>query len=179
MTDMRALVLAVCGTDDPLRLILRGGAVRRYHTEEGMAAQTVAEHTWRLMVILLHLWPDASPRLLTTALYHDVPEGLFGDAPAPVKRDPVLKAAYDVQEAEYSLFLGIRDESALNPAEYARLKCADYLELCMTCLYQDTPNSNRIFATGARYVRERAMDLPIDEAHRVIAFLARLEGPFQ
>lgn len=169
---MRELVETVCGTTDPLRLLLRAGSVLRYHAEGVGIVQDVAAHTWRVAVILLHLWPDASRELVLAALYHDAAEGLVGDLPAPVKRDPAIHEAISRLEREFEAFLGVPSEANLSPEDYARLKCADCLELCLTCA--DHPRATVALRNGRRYARETATRLPADERERVEFLLSRI-----
>ena len=173
---MQEHLMTICGTEDRLSLILRGGNVLRYHAEGDIGPQSVAAHTWRLMVVLLHLWPNASESLLRTALYHDVPEGFVGDIPAPVKRHPHIKAAVDALEAEFAAYLQLPDERDLSEEDYLRFKISDYLELCVTCAATPGANAARIYATGKRYVLEYAKSLIEDEAFRVYEFIKKMEG---
>ena len=165
MTDLDLKTIA--GSEDPLSLKLRGGGVKRYHMEGGMVAQLVSDHTWRLLIILLHLWPEISREAMFYAIYHDVPEGLTGDAPAPVKRMPGVREAYLELERRYEDFLGLPRALDLTFADRARVKVADYIELCMTCIKQSSPEAKRIFSTGKRYVHEACSALSVAEAKAV------------
>jgi 5'-deoxynucleotidase YfbR-like HD superfamily hydrolase len=61
-----------------------GGAVQRCHTVRHLGSYSVAEHSWGVAMLLLHLYPD-HPNLLKYALVHDIPESLTGDVPSPAK----------------------------------------------------------------------------------------------
>ena len=83
------------------------GQITRYHTWPRTRDQSVGEHTWQVMRILLAVWPECPRRLLTHAMFHDVGE-MAGDIPYPFKRnDPVLKDRMDAAEA------GVRAEMAV------------------------------------------------------------------
>ena len=172
---MEELLRSYNCTTSPLYWLLRGGSTRRYHTEGVAIQQDVAQHTWRVQVILLHLWPNASPELLKAALYHDAAEGLTGDIPAPVKRDPALKAAIGTLERGFLAHLGLTDECRLTDEEKARLKCADYLELVWTCSEQEGRAARRIAAKGAEYVLEATARLRcVKDRERVYALLEEI-----
>lgn len=156
---MRDRLLEFCGTDDKLALILRGGQVRRYHAEGPRFNQTVADHTWRAMAILLHLWPDASASLLRTMLYHDVAEGYGGDMPAPVKRVPDVNRALEILEQEFMTHLQLPSDLGLSDVDYARYKCADYLELCATCAEARGRRAKQMFNIGSNYITKYMNEL--------------------
>lgn len=61
-----------------------GGEVRRYHTWTVHHQQTVAEHTWQIMRILLTIWPNAHRNVIVWALIHDMGE-MAGDIQYPFK----------------------------------------------------------------------------------------------
>lgn len=60
------------------------GQVRRYHTWAVIKDQTVSEHTWQIMRILLTIWPEAPRNVLVYALIHDMGE-MAGDIQYPFK----------------------------------------------------------------------------------------------
>jgi hypothetical protein len=173
---MRDLLISYCGTDHPLLLKLHGGNVRRYHQTGLGVTQSVAEHTWRLLIILLHICPDASEKLIRTAIYHDVPEGFLGDIAAPTKRHPLLAEALDSMEAEFVALLELPSEKALSATDYARLKCADYLELCMFCKDVGTRRARQVYTIGLGYVSTAAESLNEDERLRILSVLNLMEG---
>jgi 5'-deoxynucleotidase YfbR-like HD superfamily hydrolase len=162
-----------CGTTDPLDLLLRGGKVRRYH-QWPTFHQDVAQHTWRVMVILMHLWPETPPGALLTALYHDTSEALTGDLPAPVKRDPALRAAVRNLEAEFMDFVGVPNDEGSDAyaLDYNRRKCADYIELCFTAL-ETQPGSERdhVLRLGRRFVYEAAARLGGEDEKKIVNFM--------
>jgi 5'-deoxynucleotidase YfbR-like HD superfamily hydrolase len=61
-----------------------GGEVRRYHTWAVHHQQTVAEHTWQIMRIMLTIWPNAHRNVIVWALVHDMGE-MAGDIQYPFK----------------------------------------------------------------------------------------------
>ena len=141
------------GTDDKLKLILRGGGVRRYHTEPNLTPQSVAEHSWRVAVIAHLLWPDR-PNIVFAALYHDVAELLVGDIPAPTKKAMDVRKLKDWEE-DYEEYLGVKPYiHDLIPEDQIRLKIADYVELVITSFSQSSIDARRITKNGIKYVKD-------------------------
>lgn len=162
---MREQVYSFCGTDDPLLLKLRGGMVRRYHNEGALIerglVQSVDQHTWRLLVILLHFWPAISREAIIYAIMHDVPEGFSGDAPATVKRLPAMAEAYRQIEGSYEDFLDLPKRDTITDEEYHKIKIADYLELCLTCArFRPIGAADRIFRKGLKFIKDSLIRLP-------------------
>lgn len=60
------------------------GQVRRYHTWAVIKDQSVAEHTWQILRILLTIWPEAPRNVLIYAVIHDMGE-MSGDIQYPFK----------------------------------------------------------------------------------------------
>lgn len=60
------------------------GGVRRYHTWAVHQNQTVAEHTWQILRILLTIWPQVPRSVLIHAVTHDMGE-MAGDIQYPFK----------------------------------------------------------------------------------------------
>lgn len=75
------------------------GQVERYHTWPTHRRQSVAEHTWQVMRIMMTVDVGmCTTRLMHYAVLHDVGE-MAGDVPWPGKRnDPVLKSQHDLAE---------------------------------------------------------------------------------
>lgn len=117
----------------------KSGYVDRWHTERGMDAQTVADHTWGVMAILWLMYDGGpSPRLINLALFHDMGEHVTGDIPAPTKwANPQLKKIVD--DIETSFLIGTIDSpvaSYVDKEERIALKVADTLECMAQCYYQ-------------------------------------------
>ena len=122
---MKALVEA--------QLYRDAGAVKRYHTKRTHRTQTVAEHTFGMLILLKQVCGGSlSPRVVNAVLHHDLPELFTGDIPAPIKRSH-SKLGPLLDEIETQLEpLYIADE--LEPAEAALVKWADRVELVLWCL---------------------------------------------
>lgn len=109
------------------------GRVTRYHTWERLREQSVGEHTWQLIRIILAIHPHASRELLVYAMFHDVGERVTGDVPFPVKREhPEIKAAFDRMEHDAMLQMsvwGVQAGVRIPHEEMATLKLAEYIEM--------------------------------------------------
>lgn len=111
------------------------GRTRRFHNQadySGAPGQTVAEHSWGVVLIVLELCRRAqvlpSAQLMEAALLHDAAERWVGDLPAPTKwRFPALAKILDEAEEEVSEEYGLKIE--LTNFEQRILKWADSLEL--------------------------------------------------
>ncbi len=118
---------------DILADILDAGRVRRFHTVPSHPHQTVAEHSWGVVMILLYIYPGATAAAIVHALSHDIGERATGDVPAHAKwRNQDLKdALHDVEQKELCR-LGF-DATGLPLSEQAAVKCADLLDLLLFC----------------------------------------------
>lgn len=63
------------------------GRVKRYHTWPYIREQSVAEHSWQLLRILLCIWPTVPAHVMSYVVRHDCGEIKTGDAPYPVKAE--------------------------------------------------------------------------------------------
>lgn len=113
------------------------GAVTRYHTKRTLRTQTVAEHTFGMLMLVKQVTNGVHGHnslhvLYEAILHHDLPELFTGDIPAPIKRShpelgPLMES---VEEGLTPLYQGI----ALTAEECALLKWADRMELVLWCL---------------------------------------------
>lgn len=105
------------------------GAVKRWHTWPVLHGETVAEHSWNVLRILLQLFPDAPREVLVYVTYHDLGGVKTGDLPYPIKRDnPVLKETMDRIETESWREQGISCEP-ITAYWKARVKVCDMLDM--------------------------------------------------
>ncbi|HUD11471.1 MAG TPA: YfbR-like 5'-deoxynucleotidase [Candidatus Saccharimonadia bacterium] len=117
-------------TLDPRRAL----QVTRYHTWPRLREQSVGEHTAQVMRIMLAIYPSASVKLLTYALFHDIGEVAVGDVPYPAKnQDATIQAAFDA--AELQAHIGMVERFVLpapidiSPLEKLIFKLAEYIEM--------------------------------------------------
>lgn len=173
-------ILKICGTTDELTLIIRGGEVVRYHAEGStVRKQSVAEHTWRVLIILLHLWPDTPRDVILATLYHDVPEVFTGDTPATVKiASRSVDASLCRMEHTFIEALSIPNEGALTHKEYRKLKCADYLELYLTCRQQTSRRASQLAENGKGLIGVHVQCLPEEDQRKVANLLYKIDEFF-
>lgn len=110
------------------------GRVTRYHTWERIREQSVGEHTWQLLRIILAIHPQVSRELLIFAMFHDIGERVTGDVPFPVKREhPEVKVAFDRMEHEAQLQMatswGVSAGIKVPHEELTTLKLAEFIEM--------------------------------------------------
>lgn len=119
------------------KLYRDAGAVTRYHAKRTLRTQTVADHTFGMLMLVKQVtnltWPPHQMRRLYEAvMHHDLPELFTGDVPAPIKRaHPELGPLMDsIEEGLAPLY----QDFALSEEEACLLKWADRMELVLWCL---------------------------------------------
>lgn len=117
-----------------------GGATQRCHGIRHLGSYSNAEHTWGVLLLLQHLYPDHFPVVAPYALTHDVPEYIWGDVPAPSMRYiPGLREQLGRYEDALNAELGNHPEGVLermDPERFRILKSCDRLELWFWCREQ-------------------------------------------
>lgn len=156
-----------------LRQVLQGGHVTRYHTRPEVSDnQTVADHTWRALIILITLWPSVKKEALLSLLLHDVAEAELGDVPATAKwayKD--LAKEYTRAEADYTKKMAINfpaldleeHNRSLTPEEKRCIKMADMLELVLHCkrqMQRGNTLAEEIYERGIDYLQENFSSYP-------------------
>lgn len=126
-----------------LKLMRAAARVKRLHVMSPMYAQSVGEHTFGLLAILFTIAEGSvaiSRSLIEGCLYHDAPEAITGDVPAPVKwhhgtlADALNAAEYRIEQ-EFSLSINLVE------IERKLLSYCDLMELAMfSCEEADSGN---------------------------------------
>lgn len=127
---MKALVEA--------QLYRDAGGVKRYHVKRTHRTQTVAEHTFGMLMLVKQVLEKTvvsdfdKSRIYEAVLHHDLPELFTGDIPAPIKRaHPQLGPLMNtIEEGLAPLYL----DAHLGPWDAALIKWADRMELVLWCL---------------------------------------------
>ena len=162
------------GMNDLFNMI-RGGAIKRYHTLEIIGEQAVASHSWGVAIILQFLEPNVSKQAILRALTHDVAELFTGDVPAPVKWDnPDLVEVLKRIEDKYESDIGIEYE--LTPQEIALGKQADMFELLVFCVRQrrlGNTNMNEVFSNGVEYLASINLN---SRGKELLGYLTKIYG---
>ena len=141
----------------------RSARVKRYHTEPTLHIQTVGEHTYGVLWLVLLIEPGASRDLLVAALGHDTPEFGSGDVPSPSKKDPAVKAAFDAMESDTMTRLQL-ETPWITDTEARVLKLADNLEGLMFCLSEWRRGNRDIALALGNYIAYIATMQPQDYA---------------
>jgi 5'-deoxynucleotidase YfbR-like HD superfamily hydrolase len=127
------------------------GAVKRYHVKRTHRIQTVAEHTFGMLMLVKQVATDsllADGKLYEAILHHDLPELFTGDIPAPIKRvHPELGPLMDSIEEDLK---PLHQEFNLTPEQGALLKWADRMELVLWCLEEFRMGNTYMKPTVAR-----------------------------
>lgn len=130
-------------------LVLRdAAATTRYHTKRTIRHQNLAAHSFGVMQLLHHVWPECRKELLLAGMFHDLPEYVTGDVPAPVKRNcPQLATVLEeVEKGTAPLY----QDFGLSVAEEMVLRWADTMELCLWCHEEVTMGNGYCIETMKR-----------------------------
>lgn len=162
-----------------LKLAMRGGRVRRYHTVDTIAPQSVAEHSYGV-AWLVYLLSGETPSvaLLMAALSHDIAECVTGDIPAPAKRSLGIGRQFDEYEERVRDAAGVPSwTGALTAEELRILKFADTTELVLHCLHEISMGNRgmrKVLRRGLSYLRETPIEAPrTPEMERMLAYVVR------
>lgn len=135
------------GFREQLLFTYKGGKVKRFHTTDTLAAQTVGEHSHGV-AMLCYLLTDGKPsvELLMSALTHDLAEHLIGDIASPVKRsNPVLYSVIHKAEEDAFERVHLNIVPRLKAEEHRILKLADYMDGMMFCVREAQFGSQKIW----------------------------------
>jgi 5'-deoxynucleotidase YfbR-like HD superfamily hydrolase len=143
--------------------ILRGGAIKRYHTLEIIGEQSVASHSWGVAIILQYLSPNIRKSCVFKALTHDVAELYTGDIPAPVKwEEPELVQVLKNIEQRWEQKLDVSEYSEkMSSEEKILFKQADMFELLFFCVRQrrlGNANMNIVFSNGVEFLANQDLN---------------------
>jgi 5'-deoxynucleotidase YfbR-like HD superfamily hydrolase len=96
-----------------------------------------------MILIIVQAFEKPSVELLTAAVMHDIPEGVTGDIPAPVKWALREDKAFDFSILENQIFEFLHMKfPQLTNDELMMLKAADFIDAAFTCLLERA-NGNR------------------------------------
>lgn len=124
--------------------------VQRFHCKRTLRDQTVGQHSFNMVTLLLIVAPDARKEVFQTIVHHDLPELFTGDMPGPFKRAH-WQIGQLMEEAEKDLEPLYR-EFGLNAAEQALVKMLDRIEGAMWALEEVRMGNSYARSTVARYL---------------------------
>lgn len=115
-----------------------GGRVERCHIIPHVCSYTNAHHSWNVLILVWYLFPEHWWKVASVVMSHDVPEGIFGDIPAPVVRyTNSLKPTLARAENMYLRDIDLPTDAGLTEEEYAAYKACDRLDLYLWCMEQE------------------------------------------
>ena len=117
-----------------IKALWEGGDVERLHAVPHLRPYTVAQHCWRMTMLLYQLHPCPHRQLVGAIIHHDCAERWVGDVPAPAKWwvVPEIKDALATAEDQILVELGVG--FSLTSEDIHWLKALDILELYLHCL---------------------------------------------
>lgn len=119
--------------------IKRMGQTVRFHgTNPLTRSETVFHHSASVAAILLKIVPEECTfELLAAAITHDLPEGVTGDIPAPVKMLLGYSKLENMEEDVLSFYNMLDDRiECMTTDQKSLLKSADRLDAMLTCLME-------------------------------------------
>lgn len=147
--------------------------VKRFHTVNTIKENTVGQHSFNVIGMLLVCIPPTALRsqLLAAAWQHDVPEARVGDVPSPFKRE-LRKEGVNIEAIERRVLEdhGMHEMGRyLYDHEVGWLKMADILEGWLFCLdemsmgnrWARTASAN--FANYAAEQMERLLEMNVSD----------------
>lgn len=104
------------------------GGVKRWHTEETIREQTLADHRYNLLRIYMSIWGTPTGQILWKIVHHDFEELFLGDLPHWSADILELKNGYRTAEEKLlALFPKIK-ETQSPTAHDRRIKICDWIE---------------------------------------------------
>lgn len=154
-----------------LRMVTRSARVLRYHCEPVLRNQSVGEHTYGVMwLIMLMTNGLPSAQLLSAALMHDMHEYVTGDVPAPTKKLAGVKGLFDNMEASIEKSVNFEMPTLL-PEEEWLLKMADVLEGLAFCAFELRQGNREIFDCFRNYADYARKQLATAPSKNIVASL--------
>lgn len=136
-----------------LAFLRRSGRVRRYHTEELLKPQDVAQHSYGVAWLCWWLTEGAaSAPLVLHALAHDAAEHGLGDIPSPTKRELGIRHQVDAAEARLMALHGVVLPD-LSEFETKVLKLADALDGVLHCVHELELGNQTLYAVFLNFHR--------------------------
>lgn len=136
-----------------LAFLRRSGVVRRYHTEELLKPQDVAQHSYGVAWLCWWLCQgQVSAALVMHALAHDAAEHALGDIPSPTKRELGIRNQVDAAEAHLMALHSIVLPE-LSDFESKVLKLADALDGVLHCVHELELGNQTLYAVFLNFHR--------------------------
>jgi 5'-deoxynucleotidase YfbR-like HD superfamily hydrolase len=144
----------------------QAGRTVRKHTMLVRYRETVAEHTWGVVMLLLKYVPRPSLQLIKAAVVHDMGEQATCDIPAHLCwQHPALKEMVQIKEDEHVAAVMAYPQPAEDHAvslthdEELALEVADRAEFIVSCWYEHNMGNTFMRETIARTIPKVAESL--------------------
>jgi 5'-deoxynucleotidase YfbR-like HD superfamily hydrolase len=137
-----------------IKMAREAGAVRRYHAVRTIKEESVAEHSFNVVNLILILTEGAASRALILAgLTHDMGEYATGDIPSQVKKALPEDVRWDIQKLETDAVLRIHPNltGGLSADEEYLLHLCDNLDGLLKCIDELKMGNQHIIPVGERY----------------------------
>lgn len=131
------------------------GDIIRFHTARVIRPETVGQHSFNVVNLILILTDgEASKSLILAALMHDMGEIATGDIPAPVKRLFTGDTLSEVRSMEDKAVQSMHPYLSgvdLSPEDEALLELCDRLDGLLKCMDELTMGNLHILPIAHRY----------------------------
>lgn len=155
-----------------LTTILESGYVQRFHAQPHIPKQDLAQHQWRVAVMLSHFYSPVPSEALMYALTHDCAELLTGDIPAPTKRlSESLSVSLSEMEDEFNDTHQTGGANHTTAQWRARVKLCDMIEglrYCAECVMTGNQFAKEVGLKWASYLEM----YPHPQTPQMIKFIA-------
>lgn len=146
-----------------VHLSRRAGRVTRYHQHDLLKPETVAQHTFGLVNILMIMTDrQITAKLLMAAIAHDQGEYVTGDLPSPIKHGlgKEFRDAFNVMEDKAMHDIHGSEWEELSDWEYLLLKTADNMDGLLKCIDERNLGNKTLTFIGDKYAEYLEAQLP-------------------
>ncbi|UYD72108.1 hypothetical protein [Vibrio phage vB_VpaM_VPs20] len=161
-----------------IETILDSGYVQRFHAQPHMPKQDLAQHQWRVAMLLHHFYTHVPPEAVYYALTHDCAELATGDIPSPVKRaSESIRDAVSAVEDDFNAEHRTGDMNAIasHPVSSlwrSRVKLCDMIEglrFCAECVMTGNQFAKDVGKKWLEYLDS----YPAPQTEEMVMFIAK------
>jgi len=131
------------------------GIVKRFHAVRTIKEETVAEHSFNVVNLILVLTDGkASRNLILAALTHDMGEIAVGDIPSQIKKALPVQVSIEIDRRECEAVERIHPNlhANIDETELHLLHLADNLDGLLKCTDELKMGNHHIIPVGERYI---------------------------
>lgn len=136
-----------------IKMAREAGAIRRFHAVRTIKEESVGEHSFNMMNLIMVLTEGKASRgLILAALTHDMGEYAVGDIPSQIKKALPPELRIKVDEQEYAAVRAIHPHlPGLDETDLHLLKLADNLDGLLKCTDELKMGNHHVIPCGERY----------------------------